>query len=147
MEILLRRLLGLYFLIMSFGYIPAALSYLGVGNAYGPWWVLPVVPLSQAVIFSVAGLILLRRSADAVSLGAGMVFPPVDSLLQLVGVYFIVIGLGSAVAPAVNMLFVGETWVARVGNFAAAVVWVAGGLFLVTRPQAVLNFLTRYRTA
>jgi hypothetical protein len=79
--------------------------------------------------------------------GAGVVFPPVDALLQFLGVYLIVIGLGSAAAPAVNMLFIGESWIARLGDFAAALVWVTGGLVLVTRPQTVLNVLTKYRAA
>ena len=75
-------MLGLYFVITSFGYVPAALAYLGVENAFGARWVLLFVPLSQAVIFSVAGLILLRkRTADAVPLGRGVIFPPIDSLL------------------------------------------------------------------
>jgi hypothetical protein len=148
MAILLRRLLGLYFVILSFGYVPTALAYLGVENAFGPRWVLLFVPLSQAVIFLVAGLILLRKhSADAVPLGPGVVFPAPDSLLQLVGVYFIVTGLGSAVGPAIDMLFVTETWVARVGSLAAAAVWLAGGCVLVRRPQAVLRALSRQTAA
>jgi hypothetical protein len=148
MESLLRRLLGLYFVILSFGYVPGALAYLGVENAFGPNWVLLFVPFSQAVIFSVAGLVLLRtHSADAVPLGPGLVLPALDSLLQLAGIYFIVTGLGSAVRPVVDMLFVTETWVARVGNLSAAAVWLAGGYVLVSRPQAVLQTLTRQRAA
>ena len=148
METLLRRLLGLYFVILSFGYVPGALAYLGVENASGPNWVLLFVPFSEAVIFFVAGLVLLRKhSADAVPLGPGLVLPALDSLLQLAGIYFIVTGLGSAVGPAVDTLFVTETWVARVGNLSAAAVWLAGGYVLVSRPQAVLQALTKQRAA
>jgi hypothetical protein len=76
METLFRRLLGLYFVILSFGYVPTTLAFLGVQNAFGPRWVLLFVPLSQAVIFLVAGLVLLRtHSAEAVPLGSGVVFP------------------------------------------------------------------------
>ena len=63
------------------------------------------------------------------------------------GVYFVVIGLESAVEPAVRMLFMTEAWVARFGNFAAAAVWLAGDVVLVRCPQTVLKVLTRYRAA
>jgi len=92
------------------------------------------------VISLTAGLLLLRRRGDEVALGPGVVFPPVDALLQLVGVYFILTGLGSAVGPAVDMLFVTQSWVARVGSVAASAVWLAGGWLLLTRPQAVLTW-------
>jgi hypothetical protein len=144
METLFRRLLGLYFVILSFAYVPTTLAFLGVENAFGPRWVLLFVPLSQAVIFLVAGLILLRKyPAEAVSLGSGVVFPALDSLLQLVGVYFIVTGLGSAVRPAVDMLFFTEAWVARLGSFMEAAVLLVGGYALVKHPQAVLKTLTK----
>jgi len=143
METLLRRLLGLYFVITSLGYVPMTLAYLGVENSFGPWWMLPLVPLSQAVIFSAAGVILLRtRSQEDVPLGPGVIFPPVESLLQLTGVYFIVTGLGSIARPAVDMLLMTESWVARLGNFAAAAVWLLGGWVLVKRPRAVLEALS-----
>jgi hypothetical protein len=146
MEALFRRMLGLYFVITSLGYVPAALAYLGVENAYGPWWILPIVPIADALVFSVAGLLLLRtRPDEAVPQGPGIVFPPLDSLLPLMGLFFIVEGLESAIRPAVDMLFVTEAWVVRVGSFAAAIVWLVGGWILVTRPQAVLGALTRHR--
>jgi hypothetical protein len=50
METLLRRLLGLYFVITPLEYVPAALAYLAVENTFGPWWILPFVPLAQAAI-------------------------------------------------------------------------------------------------
>jgi hypothetical protein len=143
MEILFRRLLGLYFVVLSFGYVPTTLAYLGVENAFGPRWVLLFIPLSQAAIFLVAGLILLRKhSAEAVPLGPGVVFPALDSLLQLAGVYFIVTGLGSVARPAVDMLFVTEAWVARLGSFMEAAVLLVGGYVLVKHPQAVVQALT-----
>lgn len=148
METLLRRTLGLYFAITSLGYVPAALVYLGVENALGPWWVLPLVPLSQAAVFFTAGVILLRsRSEDVVPLGPGVVFPPVDVLLQLTGVYFVVVGLESVVEPAVSMLFVTEAWSARVGQCAAAIVWLASGWVLVRHPRKVVEALTRHTVA
>ena len=142
METLLRRILGLYFVITSLEYIPAALSYLAVENSVGPWWMLPVVPLSQAVIGIVAGLILLRGGSgagDAVPIGAGVVFPPLDALLKLLGVYFVVMGVGYLIEPAVNMWFLTEAWVARAGHFAAAVAWLAGGCALIRYPQEILR--------
>jgi len=142
METLFRRILGLYFVVLSFGYVPTTLAYLGVENAFGPRWVLLFVPLSQAVIFLAAGLILLRRHpAEAIPMGPGVIFPALDSLLQLAGVYFIVTGLGSLARPTVDMLFVTEAWVARLGSFTEAAVLLAGGYVLVKHPQAVLNAL------
>ena len=73
--------------------------------------------------------------------------PGARLLTQLAGIYFIITGLSSAVGPVVDMLFVTETWVARVGNLSAAAVWLAGGYVLVSRPQAVLQALTRQRAA
>ena len=39
MEILLRRLLGMYFIVSAVAFVPTALFYLGVQNAAGPWWI------------------------------------------------------------------------------------------------------------
>jgi hypothetical protein len=148
METLLRRLLGLYFIVTSVAYVPAALFYFGVENSAGPWWILPVLPLAQGAIFAAAGLMLLRgQSEEAVPVGAGLVFPPVESLLQLLGVYFIVQGLSSGVQPGVEMWFFGETWFTRFGNFAGAAVWLSAGWILVKRPRAVLGVLSRHVTA
>jgi NADH:ubiquinone oxidoreductase subunit 4 (subunit M) len=139
MEILLRRLLGLYFVVSAVAFVPAALFYLGVQNAAGPWWVMPAVPLAQAVVFAVAGLVLVRQRARHLAADGGVVFPPVPSLLQLLGVYFIVEGASAAVGPAVDMLFLSEGAWARFGNVTAAAVWLVAGWTLVRRPQMVAD--------
>ena len=147
MESLLRRLLGLYLIITAVAYVPAALFYLGIDNAAGPWWILPTVPLMQGVILAVAGLMLLHsHSAEGIQAGAGVVFPPVESLLQLFGVYFIVQGLSSGVQSGVDMWFFGESWWSRVGNVAAAAVWLLAGWIVVKCPRAVLGLLSRGAT-
>ncbi len=148
MEKLLRRLLGLYFIVSSVAYVPAGLFYLGVESTAGPWWILPTVPLMQGAIFAGAGLVLLRgEPAENVPLGSGVVFPAVEPLLQLFGLYFIVEGLSSGVRPAVDMWFFAESWWARLGEAAAAAVWLLAGWLLVRRPRAVLGLLSRYATA
>ena len=147
MEILLRRLLGLYFVVSALAFVPAALFYVGVENTAGPWWILPAIPLAQGVVFAVAGLLLTRRPAPAVPLESGVVFPPVESLLQWLGVYFIVEGLSSAVRPGLDMLLFTESWWARVGNFAAAAVWLVGGWILVSRPEIILKAFSKQPTA
>ena len=86
MEILLRRLLGLYLAVLALTSVPHALFYFGVDNAAGPWWILPGIPLSQGLIFAVAGYLLTRQPAPAFPPGSSLVFPPVESLLQLFGV-------------------------------------------------------------
>src|SRR6476659_8234113 len=99
MESVLRRLLGLYFVVWSFGYIPSALTFLAVDGSVGVRrWAVLVVPLMQGAVFCIAGLTLLRRHAEQpVPLGSGIVFPAVDVLLQLVGVYFIVEGAATLI--------------------------------------------------
>jgi hypothetical protein len=147
MEKLLRRLLGLYFIVTSVAYVPAGLFYLGIENTAGPWWILPIIPLTQGFIFAAAGLMLLHgQSAEGIPVGGGVVFPPVESLLQLSGVYFIVEGLSSGVRPGVDMWFVGETWWSRLGNVAGAAVWVLAGWVLVKRPRAIVGLLSRHAT-
>jgi hypothetical protein len=145
MEALSRRLLGVYFVVTSVASVPAALASLGIQNPFGPWWILPLVPMAQGVIFAGAGLLLLRqRSPEAVPAGAGVVFPPMESLLQLWGVYFIVAGLTSLVQPMAGMILVAQSWPARIGGFVEAAVWCLAGLGLVTRPRRVSERLRRY---
>jgi hypothetical protein len=143
MEILLRRLLGLYFVVSAVTFVPTALFYLGIQNPSGPWWIMPAVPLTQAVVFAVAGWLLSRERAPHVPVEGGVVFPPVPSLLQLLGVYFIVEGFSSGVRPAVDMLFFSESAWSRFGNFAAAAVWLAAGWILVSRPNMVADAVSR----
>lgn len=142
MEILLRRLLGLYFVVSAVAFVPSALFYLGVENTAGPSWILVAIPLAQAIVFAVAGVLLTRERAPLVPIESGLVFPPVPSLLQLLGVYFIVEGLSSAARPGIDMLFFSESWWARVGNFAGAAVWLAAGWMLVSRPSVVADTLS-----
>ena len=87
MEILLRRLVGLYVLVSAVAFLPAAFFYFGVESAPRTrWWMLPAVSLAQGTVFAVGGLLLTRQPAPTVSLESGIVFPPVESLLQLLGV-------------------------------------------------------------
>jgi hypothetical protein len=52
------------------------------------------------------------------------VFPPAESLLQLLGVYFIVEGLSSAVRLGLEMFMFTESSWSRIGSFGAAAVWL-----------------------
>lgn len=141
MENLLRRLLGLYFVVAALAFVPAALFYIGVENASGPWWLLPAVPLAQGVVFGTAGFLLSRLPRPAVPVETRVVFPPMESLLQLLGVYFIVEGLSSAVRPGVDMWFFSETWFSRLGNLAGAAVWLVAGWILAKHPEVILKAL------
>lgn len=143
MEILLRRLLGLYLAVLALTSVPDALFYFGVDNAAGPWWILPAIPLSQGLIFAVAGYLLTCQRAPAFPPGSSLVFPPVESLLQLFGVYFIVEGVSSAVRAGLEMIMFTESWWSRIGNFGAAAVWLVAGLIIVMRPGMVLNLFSR----
>ena len=149
MELVLRRLLGLYFVVWSFGYIPSALTFLAVDSSVGVRrWPVLVVPLLQGTVFCMAGLTLLRRhSEQPVPLGSSIVFPAVDALLQLVGVYFIVEGGASLMRPAVDMMLFTQSWWARFGTFMQGAVLIAGGYALIRFPQAVLKVLTKQTTA
>jgi hypothetical protein len=143
MEILLRRLLGVYLAVSAVASVPAAFFYFGVENTAGPWWILPAIPLAQGVVFAVAGYLLTRQPAPAFPAESGVAFPPVESLLKLLGVYFMVEGLSSAVAPGVDMLIFTEHWFTRAGNFSAAAVWLVAGWIMVTRPEVVLKLFSR----
>lgn len=143
MEIILRRLLGLYFVVSAVAFVPAAFFYFGVENSPGPWWILPAIPLAQGVVFAVAGFLLIRQASRVVPAEQDLVFPPVQSLLQLMGVYFIVEGLSAVVRPAVDFWFFTETWFARFGDFAAAGVWLVCGWILLKRPEIVLKHVRR----
>ena len=142
MEILLRRLLGLYLAVLALTSLPAALLYIGVDNAAAPWWILPAIPLSQGLIFAVAGYLLMRQPAPAFQPGSSLVFPPVESLLQSFGVYFIVEGVSSAVRLGLEMIMFTESWWSRIGSFGAGAVWLVAGLIIVTRPEIVLKFFS-----
>jgi hypothetical protein len=143
MEIVLRRLLGLYFVVSAVAYVPTALFYLGVENTAGPSWILVAIPLAQAIVFAVAGILLSRERAPLLPIeSGGLVFPPIPSLLQLLGLYFIVEGLSAAARPGIDMMFFSENWWARVGNFAGAAVWLAAGWVLVSRPSVVTDTLS-----
>ena len=143
MEILLRRLLGLYLAVLALTSIPSALFYLGVDNTAGPWWILPAIPLSQGLIFGVAGYVLSRQPAPAFPPASSLVFPPIESLLQLFGVYFTVEGVSSAVRAGLEMFMFTESWWSRVGSFGAAAVWLAAGFIIVRRPEMVLKSFSR----
>ena len=53
MEILLRRLLGVYFVVSAVAFLPAAFFYFGVESTPGvPWWILPAIPLAQGIVFA-----------------------------------------------------------------------------------------------
>ena len=139
MEILLRRLLGLYLRVSAVAFLPAALFYLDVENTAGPWWILPAVPMAQAVVFAVAGFLLSRQPAPAIPLESGIVLPVAQALLQLLGVYFIVEGLSSAVRHGVDMLIFTQGWITRLGHFAADAVRLSAGWITVMRPEIVLR--------
>ena len=80
-------------------------------------------------------------------LGSGIVFPAVDVLLQLVGVYFIVEGAATLIRPAVDMMLFTQSWWARFATFMQGAVLVAGGYALIRFPQSVLKVLTKQPTA
>ena len=105
MEVPLRRALGLYFVVTALQYGPAALFMLGVRNTMGPNWILPAIPFTQGVVTAAAGLFLLRSPARPGEPTASIVVPPVQSVLQLFGIFFMVRGLVSAVRVLSPLVF------------------------------------------
>ena len=142
MELSLRRILGLYFLVISLQYIPAAVFMLAVENPMGPDWILPAVPFAQGVVTACAGLVLLRARSTAADVPGTIVVPSVDLLLQVVGVNFAVGGLVGTVRPLSGVLFLNEVWsVSVAGELAAAAAAVLAGGFLITRSSIVMKML------
>jgi hypothetical protein len=146
MHAFLKRALGLYFLVSSLAYIPAGIFMFGVQNPYGPAWVIPAIPLVQGLITAVAGLWLYRSGASN-DVEVDLAWPPLESFLQLFGVYFAVGGLVSLARPLSSVLFFNESIGLSAGsNLASAATSIAIGGFLAARPQALASYLTR-RTA
>src|SRR5262249_30270046 len=99
MEMSLRRFLGLYFVVTSLQYLPAAVFMLGAINSTGPNWILPAISLTQGAITAVAGFVLYRSAASADESSGTLATPGVPVLVQLVGVYFVVAGLVGGIRP------------------------------------------------
>jgi len=145
MDISLRRVLGLYFLVTSLQFLPTAVFMLAVINSTGPNWILPAISFTQGVITAVAGLVLFRSSARTSDIPGSLVTPGIPVLLQLVGVYFVVGGLVSGVRPLFRLMFLNEVWASGVGSeLAAAGIGILAGGLLIAQARPIANVLARY---
>jgi hypothetical protein len=139
--IIARRVLGAYFLITGALYVPAALMAFGIETTGVLRWPLVVAPLLQGMIAIVAGWRLLQTAAppaDSDTPGGARKTGSMVTVLQLMGVYFVVVGLAEAVELAVNMYFFGEAWEIRLGAFTSAVVKLLAGALLVAKPSVLV---------
>jgi hypothetical protein len=147
MDVLLKRALGLYFMVNALTSIPAGIAMFGVQNPYGPSWILPAVPLTQGLITAVAGVWLYRSrpSAEAVILPT---WPSIESLLQLFGIYFVVEGLVFMARPVAGVLWFHETVGLTAGStIVSAAASIALGVCLVAWPAALASLLRQRRSA
>jgi hypothetical protein len=145
MEISLRRILGLYFLVTSLQYIPLAVFMLGVQNTMGPNWIMPAIYVAQGVVIGVAGLVLFRSRWQVLDVPGTITAPGIASILQLAGVYFVVNGLAGAVGPLSRLFFFDEVWAIAVSSeLAAGVVEALAGGVLITRSRGMAKYLESY---
>lgn len=144
------RLLAVYFIVEGTLYLPNALfvSSAAMGLPEGSNRLAFVaIPLMQAAIAILSGVLLLML-AGRMRMTAPATIDVQDGLavaLQLLGVFFVVGGLSAAVRLAMDMLYIDSTWQFRLGEFSSAVVGVAAGLLLATRPQLVSLKLQAFR--
>jgi hypothetical protein len=133
-----RRILGVYFVITGAIYLPTAITVLGFETSSISRWPIVVIPLIQGGIALAAGGWLLSGAAIAqADTRAGAWNGALITILQLLGLYFVVEGVAAATEPAVNMFFFGEAWQVRVGSLASAAVTLLAGVVLVARPSTV----------
>jgi hypothetical protein len=148
METSFRRVLGLYFLVASLQYLPVALFMFGVQNPAGPKWILPAIPFAQGVVTALAGLFLFRSRSKSTEVAGTVTIPSIESILQLLGVFFAVSGLVASVRPLVDHLFFNEVWsISLGGSFAAAGASVLAGGFLLARPHTLAKLIEPYSAA
>lgn len=149
-----QRLLGTFLLVTGFSTSVGALSLFGFevepGNSR-TWFVINAV--LQGAVSVAAGVILIRRRVehdrdevtDAVGPEAFIsVLPP---LLQLLGLYFVVVGLESLTRPVLGILWVGSAWQIVAGEIGAAIILLAAGVRLVAYPSKVSDLLSKWRSA
>jgi len=147
MDVLLKRALGLYFLVSSLTYLPAGILMLGVQNPYGPAWIIPAVPLAQGVVTAAAGVWLYRSGPSADADGVPD-WPPVETFLQLFGVYFVAGGLVSLARPVAGVLWFHESIGVSAGsNMVSAMTSIAIGAVLLACPRPLASYLNQRRVA
>jgi hypothetical protein len=133
----------MYFVVSSLQYVPAAAMVYGIQNTVGPQWLLSLIPLTQGALTAAAGVWLLRTGAP-VKDSTSVIAPPVETFVQLFGVYFVVDGLVALADPLSGVLLFNEVWSLSAGSrVASSVASVSIGLYLVTRPTAIGSFLRK----
>jgi hypothetical protein len=145
MDVLLKRALGVYFIVNSLTSIPAGIAMIGVENPFGPSWILPAVPLAQGLITAVAGVWLYRSGVPAET-GVVPAWPPIEGFLQLFGIYFVVGGLVSLARPVAGVLWFHETVGLSAGStMVSAAASIAIGGCLVAQPGPLASLLRQRR--
>ena len=148
MESILKRILGTYFVVSALEYVPAALYLLGVRNAAGPQWVLAAVPILQGLVTAVAGFWLLRTPGSYDAATIAPLIGDVETLVQLFGMYFLVIGLVGIASPLSGLLFFNEVWsISAGGSVASALTSIVIGVYLMVRPGALSALFKRQTVA
>jgi hypothetical protein len=151
-----QRLLGTFLLVTGFSTSLGALAIFGFENPAGEsrTWIV-IISVLQSAVSVAAGVILIRRPVeddldqdqvtDASSPEAlSNVLPP---LLQLLGLYFVVVGLESVARPVIGILWVGEAWQIVAGEIGADIILLAAGVRLAAYPSQVSDLLSKWRSA
>jgi len=142
-----QKLLGMYFLVYGLMALPNTLGVFGIEFPPGSSRVGAVSASAvQGVIGIVAGLVLMRTKIESDRTTESIESLEWErSLLQLLGLYFLITGAWALARPAVAMFFYSTAWQTRVSDFVAALVAVAAGLILIMRPKQMANALKRFR--
>lgn len=149
-----QRLLGIFLLVTGLSASVGALAVFGfeAQAGYSRMWVV-VTSVLQGGVFVAAGIILMRRPVERDGDPVPEVSDPralitvLPPLLQLLGVYFVVIGLQSLARPALDSLWIGREWQIVAAEIGAGIILTAAGVGLVARPSRVSDLLTKWREA
>jgi FtsH-binding integral membrane protein len=143
-------LLGIYWLVVAAMSVPLVLLAAGtVTEPYASKWLYVTTPLLQAVIATIAGLVLCRwssrsmpteRAESSDHAGDSLVAPA----LQLFGVFALVDGSRDLAGLARRFSY-SKPWPTDLGEMLSAIVGVALGLALILRAGRLAVVLRRYR--
>jgi hypothetical protein len=148
-----QRLLGIFLLVTGLSSAASTISIFGM--EFEPRdsrvWVFIATGL-QAAVWVAAGALLMRRplelggghTTDASSPEWGV--SAVPPALQLLGLYFLVLGLQSAATLALGLFWDGKPWLMLGGETGTALIMLCAGVTLMTRPSLIAEKLSQWRS-
>jgi hypothetical protein len=139
-----RRVLGIYFVVTGFLAASNAIAMLGIvvpeGSSTRGYISAAVV---QGIVSVGAGLLLLwnRFPLTVDEPSRADISATTRMALQLIGIYFFVVGAATIARFAVDLFVLSGGWTVRGSQLAGAAVEVAAGVLLATRASTIVNRL------